>query len=243
MVFHGFSWFFMVFHGFSWFQVGFSCFFMVFHGSRCEARHETYRTPKLVTTRRSILGPPAEGRPGPSDNDDDDDDDHGTVVVHDGTGGRDCVMSSQSGDRRDLPSSSSGLSDYRRKPTGKNKMWTVSGSLYLDLRFWTTWNKTQLSRSFGANPPYQDSKAKCDWTVESSQSGDDENKILPFGQQRATFLFFRYSLYGGMAIIPTWSCSPNHFHEQVGFGIWLANCCATLSDKLDYYLVGQQTIC
>ena len=58
----------MVFHGFSWFQVGFSCFFMVFHGSRCEARHETYRTPKLVTTRRSILGPPAKGRPGPSDN-------------------------------------------------------------------------------------------------------------------------------------------------------------------------------
>ena len=61
----------MVFHGFSWFQVGFSCFFMVFHGSRCEARHETYRTPKLVTTRRSILGPPAEGRPGPSDDNDD----------------------------------------------------------------------------------------------------------------------------------------------------------------------------
>ena len=57
----------MVFHGFSWFQVGFSCFFMVFHGSRCEARHETYRTPKLVTTRRSILGPLAECRPGPSD--------------------------------------------------------------------------------------------------------------------------------------------------------------------------------
>ena len=28
-------------------------------------------TPKLVTTRRSILGPPAEGRPGPSDDDDD----------------------------------------------------------------------------------------------------------------------------------------------------------------------------
>ena len=48
---------------------------MVFHGSRCEARHETYRTPKLVTTRRSILGLPAEGRPGPSDDDDDEDDD------------------------------------------------------------------------------------------------------------------------------------------------------------------------
>ena len=30
-------------------------------------------TPKLVTTRRSILGPPAEGRPGPSyDNDEPD---------------------------------------------------------------------------------------------------------------------------------------------------------------------------
>ena len=53
---------------------------MVFHGTRLvfhraerrrrEARHETYRTPKLVTTRRSILGPPAEGRPGPSDDDD-----------------------------------------------------------------------------------------------------------------------------------------------------------------------------
>ena len=50
---------------------------MVFHGTRLvfhraerrrrEARHETYITPKLDTTRRSILGPPAEGRPGPSD--------------------------------------------------------------------------------------------------------------------------------------------------------------------------------
>ena len=60
---------------------------MVFHGTRLvfhraerrrrEARHETYITPKLVTTRRSILGPPAEGRPGPSDHDDDHDDDHG----------------------------------------------------------------------------------------------------------------------------------------------------------------------
>ena len=62
---------------------------MVFHGTRLvfhraerrrrEARHETYITPKLVTTRRSILGPPAEGRPGPSgdydDNADDNDDD------------------------------------------------------------------------------------------------------------------------------------------------------------------------
>ena len=48
---------------------------LVFHRAerrRREARHETYITPKLVTTRRSILGPPAEGRPGPSDNDDDD---------------------------------------------------------------------------------------------------------------------------------------------------------------------------
>ena len=58
---------------------------MVFHGTRLvfhraerrrrEARHETYITPKLVTTRRSILGLPAEGRPGPSDDDDDEDDD------------------------------------------------------------------------------------------------------------------------------------------------------------------------
>ena len=57
---------------------------MVFHGTRLvfhraerrrrEARHETYITPKLVTTRRSILGPPAEGRPGPSDYNDDDGD-------------------------------------------------------------------------------------------------------------------------------------------------------------------------
>ena len=61
----------MIFHGF---MVP-GLFFMVFHGSRCEARHETYRTPKLVTTRRSILGLPAEGRPGPSDDDDDEDDD------------------------------------------------------------------------------------------------------------------------------------------------------------------------
>ena len=33
---------------------------------RREARRETFTTPELVTTRRSILGPPAEGRPGPS---------------------------------------------------------------------------------------------------------------------------------------------------------------------------------
>ena len=32
-------------------------------------RLETFTTPELVTTRRSILGPPAE-RPGPSDDDD-----------------------------------------------------------------------------------------------------------------------------------------------------------------------------
>ena len=31
-----------------------------------EARHEIFTTPGLVTARRSILGPPAEGRPGPS---------------------------------------------------------------------------------------------------------------------------------------------------------------------------------
>ena len=31
-------------------------------------------TPKLVTTRRSTLGPPAEGRPGPSDDNYDDGD-------------------------------------------------------------------------------------------------------------------------------------------------------------------------
>ena len=40
---------------------------------RREARRETFTTPELVTTQRSILGPPAEGRPGPSDYDDDDD--------------------------------------------------------------------------------------------------------------------------------------------------------------------------
>ena len=40
---------------------------------RREARRETFTTPELVTTRRSILGPPAEGRPGPSDYDDDND--------------------------------------------------------------------------------------------------------------------------------------------------------------------------
>ena len=33
---------------------------------RREARHEIFSTPELVTARRSILGPPAEGRPGPS---------------------------------------------------------------------------------------------------------------------------------------------------------------------------------
>ena len=37
---------------------------------RQEARRETFTTPKLVTTWRSILGPPAEGRPGPSDDND-----------------------------------------------------------------------------------------------------------------------------------------------------------------------------
>ena len=31
---------------------------------RREARHEIFTTPKMVTTRRSNLGPPAEGRPG-----------------------------------------------------------------------------------------------------------------------------------------------------------------------------------
>ena len=41
---------------------------------RREARRETFTTPELVNTQRSILGPPAEGRPGPSDDDDDDDD-------------------------------------------------------------------------------------------------------------------------------------------------------------------------
>ena len=33
---------------------------------RREARRETFTTPKLVTTQQSILGPPAEGQPGPS---------------------------------------------------------------------------------------------------------------------------------------------------------------------------------
>ena len=59
---------------------------MVFHGTRLvfhraerrrrEARHETYITPKLVTTRRSILGLPAEGRPGPSEDYDDNNESH-----------------------------------------------------------------------------------------------------------------------------------------------------------------------
>ena len=34
---------------------------------RREARREMFTTPELVTAQRSILGPPAEGRPGPSD--------------------------------------------------------------------------------------------------------------------------------------------------------------------------------
>ena len=33
---------------------------------RREARRETFTTPEMVTTRWSILGPPAVGRPGPS---------------------------------------------------------------------------------------------------------------------------------------------------------------------------------
>ena len=33
---------------------------------RHEARREIFTTPGLVTAPRSILGPPAEGRPGPS---------------------------------------------------------------------------------------------------------------------------------------------------------------------------------
>ena len=33
---------------------------------RREARREIFTNPELVTARRSILGPPAEGRPGPS---------------------------------------------------------------------------------------------------------------------------------------------------------------------------------
>ena len=39
---------------------------------RREARRETFKTPELVTIRRSILGPPAEGRPGPSEDNGDD---------------------------------------------------------------------------------------------------------------------------------------------------------------------------
>ena len=41
-------------------------------------------TPKLVTTRRSTLGPPAEGRPGPSDDYDDDfeDEDDNNIDDH-----------------------------------------------------------------------------------------------------------------------------------------------------------------
>ena len=31
-----------------------------------KVRHEIFTPPKLITARRSILGPPAEGRPGPS---------------------------------------------------------------------------------------------------------------------------------------------------------------------------------
>ena len=42
---------------------------------RREARREIFTTPGHVTARRSILGPPAEGRPGPSDYNDDDDND------------------------------------------------------------------------------------------------------------------------------------------------------------------------
>ena len=36
--------------------------------SAAGARREIFTAPGLVTARRSILGPPAEGRPGPSDN-------------------------------------------------------------------------------------------------------------------------------------------------------------------------------
>ena len=54
---------------------------------RREARRETFTTPELVTTQRSILGPPAEGRPGPSDhndaNDYDDDVDNDDYDNHD----------------------------------------------------------------------------------------------------------------------------------------------------------------
>ena len=39
---------------------------------RREARRDIFTNPELVTTRRSILGPPAEGQPGPSGDDDDD---------------------------------------------------------------------------------------------------------------------------------------------------------------------------
>ena len=39
---------------------------------RRKARRETFTTPELVTTRQSILGSPAKGRPGLSDDDDGD---------------------------------------------------------------------------------------------------------------------------------------------------------------------------
>ena len=43
-------------------------------------RRETFTTPELVTTRRYILGPPDEGRPGPSDDNDDGDDDDPVLI-------------------------------------------------------------------------------------------------------------------------------------------------------------------
>ena len=45
---------------------------------------ENFYPPRLVTTRRSQLGQPVKGRPGPSvdDNDDDDDDDDDSLRRH-----------------------------------------------------------------------------------------------------------------------------------------------------------------
>ena len=48
---------------------------------RRKAKRETFTTPELVTTQRSILGPPAEGRPGPSGDNCDDDNDYEDVTV------------------------------------------------------------------------------------------------------------------------------------------------------------------
>ena len=57
---------------------------------------------------------------------------------------------------------------------------SYGGSIYLDLRFWTTWNINKMvSRSFGAKPPCQDILRKWLWAVKLNKFRT-KNKNIKF---------------------------------------------------------------